>query len=144
MRSMMKRFALPMVSAALFAAPAAAQTQGETPMQGQGQMQMQGQGQMATDFSEDKLKSFAEAVEGIQQVARDYAPRLRDAENPQQVADLEQQAQDEMLQTVQDEGLTVEEYNQIAVAAQTDPQLAEEIQGYMAEGTGAAGGGQSD
>ncbi|WP_404380029.1 DUF4168 domain-containing protein [Caenispirillum salinarum] len=136
MRSMMKRFALPMVSAALLASPAAAQTQGETPMQGQGEM--------AADFSAEKLKSFAEAVEGIQQVARDYAPRLRDADNRQQVADLEQQAQDEMLQTVQDEGLTVEEYNQIAVAAQTDPQLAQEIQGYMTEGAGATGGGQSD
>jgi hypothetical protein len=141
MRSMMKRFVLPLASAAMIASPALAETAGpsggaagQTPTP-EGP-QMQGQAPAPADFSDQKLKSFAEAVAGIQVVARDYAPRLRDADDPQQVAELEQKAQDEMLDTVKKEGLTVEEYNQIAVAAQTDPQLAETIQGYLADETG--------
>lgn len=151
MRSMTKRFMLSTAAAALIASPAIAAdmsgsdsgAKAETQMQGQSQGQ-QMQGQASANFSDDKLKSFAEAVTGIQQVARDYAPRLRDAENPQQVAELEQEAQDAMMQTVKDEGLSVEEYNQIAVAAQTDPQLAQEIQGYMGGGEGNQTGGTTD
>jgi hypothetical protein len=138
MRSMMKRFVLPLASAAMIASPALAETAG--PSGGQTPTpegpQMQGQAPAPADFSDQKLKSFAEAVAGIQVVARDYAPRLREADDPQQVAELEQKAQDEMLDTVKKEGLTVEEYNQIAVAAQTDPQLAETIQEYLADETG--------
>lgn len=105
--------------------------------QGQGMQGMQGQ-QQATQFSDDQLKSFAAAVEGIQQVANDYAPRLRDAQDPQQLAELQQEAEDQMLEAVQGEGLTVDEYNAIAVTAQTNPQVAETIRGYITENGGSA------
>lgn len=137
MRSMMKRFVVPFASAVLIASPAIAEDMGGS-AQDDGQMQGQTQDQAATGFSAQKLQSFAGAVTGIQQVARDYAPRLREAETLEQVSELEKQAQTEMLQTVENEGLTVEEYNQIATAAQGDPRLAAEIQGYMADTEGSA------
>lgn len=118
-----------------------AQTQDSRPAPQPGEMQnqMQGQGQgstgqqQATQFSDDQLKSFAAAVQGIQAVANEYAPRLRDASGPDQVAELQQEAESEMLDAVQDEGLTVDEYNAIAVTAQTNPQVAETIRGYITD-----------
>lgn len=85
------------------------------------------------DFSETQLKSFASAVQGIQEVANEYAPRLEQATEPQQLADLQQEAEGKMLEAVEDEGLSVDEYNAIAVTAQSDPQVAETIRGYIAE-----------
>ncbi|GAA0596904.1 DUF4168 domain-containing protein [Caenispirillum bisanense] len=85
------------------------------------------------DFSETQLKSFAAAVQGIQEVANEYAPRLREATEPQQLADLQEEAEGKMLEAVQDEGLSVDEYNAIALTAQSDPQVAETIRGYIVE-----------
>lgn len=144
MRSMLIRTAAPAALAAMLAAPAMAgdmnkdkDAAGGYHEQAQAQGQMEGQGQMqAQQFDDQMLQSFAAAASGIRNVAQEYAPRLQDAESPEQAAELEQEAQDAMMQQVQDEGLTVEQYNQIAVAAQQNPQLAQTIQGYIEDGAG--------
>ncbi|MCA1972171.1 MAG: DUF4168 domain-containing protein [Caenispirillum sp.] len=110
---------------------------GIQPVPQQGQTQGQ-----STEFSDQQLQSFAAAVQGIQDVANEFAPRLRDASDPDQLAELQQEAESKMLTAVEDEGLSVDEYNAIAVTAQTNPQVAETIRGYIVEDGGTQGQGQ--
>lgn len=138
------RFTATAIAAALFAtaplaggafaqaASPAEPSPGTQPVPQQGQTQGQ-----SAEFSDQQLQSFAAAVQGIQNVANEYAPRLRDTSDPDQLAELQQEAESKMLNAVEDEGLSVDEYNAIAVTAQTNPQVAETIRGYIVEDGGA-------
>lgn len=85
--------------------------------------------QGAEDFSEQQLAQFAEANKQIGDIEAQYTAQLKeDAEDPEKVLDLQRQAQDEMVQAVEDNGLDVRTYNQIFQVAQADPDLAKRIQ----------------
>lgn len=81
----------------------------------------------AQEFSTDQIQSFAEATKQIDQIMRDYQPRIAEADSQEKAVDLHQEAQSEMLKAVEDLGMSVDEYNQIATAAQDDPDLHAKI-----------------
>lgn len=84
-------------------------------------------------FDEETLSSFAVAAVQIQQIGEAAQQQLQAAEAPDQEQQVQMQAQQQMLQAVEAEGLTVEQYNEIATAAQADPELAQQIEQHFAE-----------
>lgn len=106
------------------AAPAIAQAQG----QGQAQGQMAVEPMPNAQLTEAQVEAFIDAATSIQAVIREYQPRLEAAENQQAAASVQQEAQGQLVIAVQEAGLTPTEYQRIAAAAQTDPQVAQRLQ----------------
>ena len=75
------------------------------------------------DFSEEKIEAFVDAATEVQRVQTELDVKAQQAQNPEEVAQLQQEAQQEASQAVEDSGLTVDEYAAIAEAANQDPDL---------------------
>jgi hypothetical protein len=108
-------------SLAFAAAPAMAQAQ---PAQGQAQAQMQVEPIANAELTDAQVESFIDAAMAVQSVVQQYQPQMQAAESREAAMALQQQAQGELVSAVQDAGLTAEEYQSIAAAAQTDEQIA--------------------
>lgn len=85
-------------------------------------------GSGGADFSDDQIESFTSARADVQQLQQEYASKLQQADQ-EQATELKQEAQQKMVSAVEDSGLDVQEFNNIARAAQNDEELAEKIQG---------------
>lgn len=81
-----------------------------------------------SDFDREQLETFLQARADVLDIQQEYSNRLQSAEDDQEVADLQSEAREEMVTAVEDAGMTVEEFNRIAQAAQNDPDVAEELQ----------------
>jgi outer membrane murein-binding lipoprotein Lpp len=80
------------------------------------------------EYSETKLRSFADAVLAVNAVVEQWRPQIQAAPNETDAEQMAQQANEEMRAAVAGtEGITVEEYQEIAQAAQIDPQLMARI-----------------
>jgi outer membrane murein-binding lipoprotein Lpp len=80
------------------------------------------------EYSDTKLQSFADAVLAVNAVVEQWRPQIQAAPSETDAEQMAQQANDEMRAAVAGtEGITVEEYQEIAQAAQTDPQLMARI-----------------
>lgn len=139
----MKRFRIgstlgaALAAAALFLAGPALAQQGSPPGQGQqgsppGQQGQQGTppgqgGTSAADFTDSQLESFAAAQDEVQKVGQEYQQKVRNAD-PQEMAAIRQEMNEEMAEAVRGSGLDIGTYNEIASASQSDPALAEKIE----------------
>jgi hypothetical protein len=108
------RLTLPALAIAAFAlvapAPAVAQTAGEQPLPPQ-------------DLSQSQLESFAAAATRVSEITEQLQVEAQGVESEEELARLQQQANLEMVSAVENEGLTVEEYNMIFQVAQVDPEV---------------------
>ncbi|WP_376693452.1 DUF4168 domain-containing protein [Wenzhouxiangella sp. EGI_FJ10409] len=96
--------------------------------QGQGQGQgMQQQQQETIDVSDQQLEQFADAQTEISTIQQDFSSRLQNVEDPEKARDLQREANEEMTAAVEDAGLDVESFNQIAMAIQNDPELQQKL-----------------
>lgn len=99
------------------------------------QAQQNSQQSASADFSEQKLDAFANAAVKVSEVRRAWAPKIRKAQqggNKQKAQQLAQQATGEMRTTIeQADNISVQEYQQIAQAAQQDQELAKELSGIV-------------
>lgn len=92
------------------------------------------QAQEEASFSDEKLKSFAEAAVKLGQIRSEYRAQMGEAESDEQRAQLQQETNQRMAQAVEETpGISVQEYNTIASASRTDEELAEKIQTYIQE-----------
>ena len=92
------------------------------------------QGQPADDT---KLKSFAVAFIEVTKVTQSYQPQIESAGTPEDQERLRKEAGAKMVEAVNEaDGITVDEYNTIIQQAQTDPELAQRINGHIAEAVG--------
>lgn len=115
-----RRRLLPLVAAlALVAAPAWSQTTQDQPA--------------ADSFDDQTLEDFAAAADEIGQISSAWTQRMQEVEDPARLESMQQDAQDEMVEAVQEEGLTVETYNRILQVAEGDPELAGRIRELMDE-----------
>ncbi|WP_024327178.1 DUF4168 domain-containing protein [Thioalkalivibrio sp. AKL19] len=80
------------------------------------------------DLSEEDIDTFVTAFVAVQEVREDFADRLQNAEDETEAQSMQQEAQDEMVNAVEDAGMSVEEYNEVAMALQNDPELMQEVQ----------------
>lgn len=90
----------------------------------------------APAMDDEKLKSFAVAFLEVTKVTQSYQPQMEGA-SPEDQQRLQQEAGEKMVEAVSEaDGISVDEYNMIIQAAQTDPDLAQRINGHI---TAAAG-----
>jgi Domain of unknown function (DUF4168) len=99
--------------------------------QGQPQGQPQAQPMTPPDFSQQQIEAFVDAATEVQRVQTDLDTKAQAAQNPEEVAKLQQQAQQDASQAVEASGLTVDEYAAIAQAANQDPDLYAQIVDLM-------------
>lgn len=79
------------------------------------------------------LESFAGAYINVSRISKAYEPRIGNAESAGQAQQLQQEANEKMTQAVKNEGLTVNEYNEIFEAVQQDPSLEQELMALIRE-----------
>lgn len=84
-------------------------------------------------FSRSQLEAYAGAVVKIQEIDRAWQPRIDQAQNEQEAEILTTQATDEMVGEIQARGLSVQEYNAITKAAESDERLYDHIMTLLAQ-----------
>lgn len=78
----------------------------------------------AEEYSDAKLQSFASAVMAVNAIVEQWRPQIQGASSEAEKQQMAEQANEEMRAAVDGiEGMSVEEYQAIAQAAQGDPQL---------------------
>jgi hypothetical protein len=85
-------------------------------------------------FSDSQLESFAEAVTRVLALRQSYQARIADVTDAAEQQALVQQAQQEMVTAVEEtDGITVETYNEIGLAAQENAALNDRIIALLQE-----------
>lgn len=84
-----------------------------------------------TDFSDADLKKFAAVQDDLENIRGEYSGKLENTEDPDQAAQLQQEASQKMVQVVQDAGMDVETYSNIALALQSNAELRDKVQSMM-------------
>lgn len=93
--------------------------------------------QPSQDYSDETLRSFAVAFLQVDEINRQYTPRLQEATTPEEQQQIQQEASQEMVNAVEGaEGITIQEYTSIMQAAQADPELAQTLTAYIGEASG--------
>lgn len=81
----------------------------------------------AADISDKKLEKFADSLGEIMEIREDFTAKLEKTGDPAEAQQLQQQANEKMMNTVEDNELSIEEYNAINQAVQNDPQLRDRV-----------------
>lgn len=87
----------------------------------------------AAEYGDEELRAFAQASVEVQQLNEQWMPEISAAENQAEAEQLRAEATSQMVQAIQGEGLTVEDYNAIFDQARQDPDVASQIQAYQQE-----------
>ena len=75
-------------------------------------------------YDDAKLESFVTAAIAVNALVEQWTPRIQNAENESQAAELRTQANEELKAAIEaTQGITVEEYREIGRAIQGDPEL---------------------
>lgn len=90
-------------------------------------MAQQASGAATTEYSDAQLEKFANASEKVAMVMQEYSPKVQEASDEGQRQELLEEADKKMVAHVQDEGLSVEEFNGINTAIQQDPEVLERM-----------------
>lgn len=117
--------------ALLAAGPALAQETQQQGGQQQGGTGMQSQQSAPADFDDAELQKFVSAQEGINDIRDEYMEKIESADDQQQAQELQQEANDKMVSTIEQEDLNVETYNEIATAYNSDPETRERVDELM-------------
>ena len=125
----MKRASIVALAAALAAGsawtvPALGQGAGASGQPGMEQKQ-------GASFSDEQLKTFAEAVKEVKQISNEYQPKMEAAKSEEDQQVVRQEATAQMVEAIEKKGLSVDQYNQIAMVARTDPETAAKINQYI-------------
>ncbi|TVP50610.1 MAG: DUF4168 domain-containing protein [Halomonas sp.] len=86
----------------------------------------------AEDFSDDQLQQFADASQEIAVISQEYTQRLQEAEDESTQQEVRTEANDRMIEVVEDSGLDVDTFNAIGQSIQQDPEMMQRVQ-EMAE-----------
>jgi len=84
--------------------------------------------------NDQDVEKFASAASEVVQVKRKWLPTIIRQPGPAEQQQAQQQAMQEMTQAVEKNGLSVDRYNQIADAAQSDPELQRRIEEHLSAG----------
>jgi chemotaxis regulatin CheY-phosphate phosphatase CheZ len=85
-------------------------------------------------ISEKRLNDFVAAAKDVYAIRQKYAPKFEAAKDDAEKRQVIQTAQGEMKQAIQNRGMTVEQYNEVLVAAKDNHDLADRI-GKMMDNT---------
>lgn len=82
----------------------------------------------AQDFSDDQLQQFADASQEIAVISQEYTQRLQEAEDESAQQEVRTEANDRMIEVVEDSGLDVDTFNAIGQSIQQDPEMMQRVQ----------------
>jgi len=102
-------------------APAAAQSQDT------GQQQQQMQQQETPDFSDARIEKTAEAYTEITKIREQYQDEFSQAESSEQAQELQTKINKKITDAIEQNDMSVEQYNEVITAAQTDEDLRAEL-----------------
>ncbi len=85
----------------------------------------------APQLDDETLGNFAQAYKEVGQIRDAFSEQLQGVNDADKARNLQEKAQEQMIQAVIDSGLTVPEYNQVVTAMDSDPELRERIMGMM-------------
>lgn len=85
------------------------------------------------EVSDQQLEQFADAQIQITEIQQDFAGRLQEVDDPEQAHELQVQANEEMTEAVEEIGLSVQDFNEIAMAIQNDPELQQRLTALLQE-----------
>ena len=87
----------------------------------------------AQKFTDQELQSYAAAVVKVQDISAKWQDKLRTTKDPSASTEIQKQAETEAVAAVKEEGLTVEKYNQIALATESDTELRNKVLDYVSK-----------
>ncbi|MBA2881852.1 type III secretory pathway component EscR [Desulfosalsimonas propionicica] len=102
-------------------APAAAQSQDT------GQQQQQMQHQETPDFSDARIQKTAEAYTEITKIREQYQDEFSQAKDSEQAQELQTRINKKITDAIEQNDMSVEDYNEVITAAQTDEDLRAEL-----------------
>lgn len=82
-------------------------------------------------ITDDQVKAFADAQSRVREISQKWSPKVNEAQSEEEAVQVQESARQEMIIAVQNTGLTLTQYNEIARAAQSDPKLQQRIQGEL-------------
>ncbi|GAA3910307.1 hypothetical protein GCM10022228_21530 [Halomonas cibimaris] len=82
----------------------------------------------AQDFSDQQLQQFADASQEIAVVSQEYTERLQSAEGEKAQQEVRAEANEKMIQIVENSGLDVDTFNAIGQAIQQNPEMMQRVQ----------------
>lgn len=122
------------LAAALAAAPAMAQDEEDAARQAQpGEHQFEPQPPQDTAVSEQQLEQFVDALAEITVIRQTAAVELESAVDMEQAEQVHREAQEQMIEAVENAGLSVDEYNRIATLMGTDAELSQRVHSKLQE-----------
>ena len=80
-----------------------------------------------SNFSQKRLSDFVAAAMEVAAIRQKYGPQFKAAANDAEKKKIVQTASGEMKKAIQGRGLTVDQYNEVLVAAKDDQALAERL-----------------
>ncbi|WP_372996335.1 DUF4168 domain-containing protein [Marinobacter sp.] len=88
-------------------------------------------GAQDTNFSDSELKQFVSAQSGIKEVREEYIEKIESADSQQKAQELQMEANDEMVEIIESEGIDIPTYNAIATAYSSEPEVRDRIDSMM-------------
>jgi GTP1/Obg family GTP-binding protein len=79
------------------------------------------------NMSDATVKKVGAALRQVAQVEQTYSQRLQSANTPEQKQDISKQASGAAVTAITQQGLTIDQYNQVIQAAQSDPALKQRV-----------------
>lgn len=118
------------------ASPAAfGQAQGQQGQQGQQQeaQPMPQEQQEAPDVSDEQIEQFVDAYINLSDVREDYTTRVQEAEDQEEAQAIQEEANEAMTAAIEDAGLSMEEYQEVAMAINADSEIRERVTSMLEE-----------
>ncbi|MBK1734580.1 hypothetical protein CKO15_04620 [Halorhodospira abdelmalekii] len=84
-------------------------------------------------FSDAQVERFVQAYLDIIDIQEAYTSEIQEADGGEQARELQEQANDDMVSAIEDNGLSVPEYSEIANAMDMDPELRDEVSSRIRE-----------
>ncbi len=81
----------------------------------------------AGDVTDTEVDQFASALERVDEIMIQASEQMQTGLDTEQQAALETQVQSDLVEAVESSGLSVERYNELAMAAHSDPELANRV-----------------
>jgi hypothetical protein len=85
----------------------------------------------AQDVTDADIEHFANAVLAVEDIRQTYEKALATTDDEGEKTSLQKEAQEKMVDAIEIEGLTVERYQVVAQALQSDPAMWEKVQQHL-------------
>ncbi len=89
--------------------------------------------QEAPDVSDAQIDAFVEAHVNVNDVREEYTERLQQAEDQEEAQQLQQEANQAMQEAIEDSGMDIEEYEEVAMAVNADPEVRDDVMERLEE-----------